>query len=156
MITCIFEGGEKGQKRHVTTDAILERNGKILLARRAAHLIEGNKWGLPGGFLDRDENLEEGLRREILEESGYRVTTVTLFLINSTPNRPKEDRQNVNLTFIAIPDKKIQDFDQEVARVEWLPFSFLPKEEEFSFDHFMIVSRYIEYRKKKFDLPVLI
>ena len=157
MITCTFEDGGRGYKRHVTLDAIIEQEEKLLLARRATHmLLEGNKWALPGGFLDRDENLEKGVCREVLEESGHNIENLQLFMINSNPDRPKEDRQNVNCTFIATPLDKIQEPDSEVSEIKWFPIASLPKEDEMAFDHHMILTKYIEYRKEKFKLPILI
>ncbi|MEK6858444.1 MAG: NUDIX hydrolase [Nanoarchaeota archaeon] len=50
--------------------AIIRRNGKILLTRRAPSLIEGGKWCLPGGHLDKGETAEAGVLREVREEIG--------------------------------------------------------------------------------------
>jgi ADP-ribose pyrophosphatase YjhB (NUDIX family) len=46
-----------------------ERNGKILLLKRAAGALTGG-WYLPGGAVDPGESVEEAARRELLEESG--------------------------------------------------------------------------------------
>ena len=70
MITCIFESGSRAALRHVVVHAVVERNGALLLVRRAPHLSEGGKWGLPGGFLDRGERLIDGVLRELSEETG--------------------------------------------------------------------------------------
>lgn len=47
--------------------------GKLLLVRRARDPGKG-KWGLPGGFVDRGESVEQALEREILEETQLVVT----------------------------------------------------------------------------------
>ena len=65
MITCTFENGRRASLRHVVVHAVVEKDGALLLVRRAPHLLEGDKWGLPGGFLDRDESLSEGILREL-------------------------------------------------------------------------------------------
>jgi hypothetical protein len=72
MITCEFEDGGKGKLRHVTVNALVIKDDKILLGKRGTlangkPLDEAGKWSLLGGFMGRDENLEEGLRREIME-----------------------------------------------------------------------------------------
>ena len=67
MITCIFEDGGRAGLRHVALHALVEREGALLMVKRAPHLGEGGKWGLPGGFLDRDETLAQGVLRELLE-----------------------------------------------------------------------------------------
>ena len=52
------------------TAAIIEKNGKILIAkRRAGDRFEG-KWEFPGGKLEPGEAPEECLRRELREELG--------------------------------------------------------------------------------------
>ena len=70
MINCRFENGRPASLRHVVVHAVVERDGALLLVKRAAHLSEGGKWGLPGGFLDRDERLVDGVLRELRGETG--------------------------------------------------------------------------------------
>lgn len=43
--------------------------GRVLLARRAVEPFLG-LWDAPGGFLEEGEHPEDGLRRELLEETG--------------------------------------------------------------------------------------
>ena len=43
--------------------------GELLLAKRAVEPAIG-KWGLPGGFVEIDEKLEEAALRELKEETG--------------------------------------------------------------------------------------
>jgi ADP-ribose pyrophosphatase YjhB (NUDIX family) len=156
MINCTFEDGGKGSLRHATLDCVLEKDNKILLIKRAAHLFEGGKWGLPGGYLDRDETMKVGAAREVVEETGYKVSNLEYFLINSNPARPREDRQNINFTFIGEIGEKIGEPDNETDDVQWYGVDALPKEENLAFDHHMILSKYLEYRKEKFQLPILI
>src|SRR5205823_747049 len=57
VIACTFEDGRRAALRHVVVHAVVEQHGTLLLVKRAGHLLEGGKWGLPGVFLDRDETL---------------------------------------------------------------------------------------------------
>lgn len=61
----------------VVTDA----DGRILLA----HWNEGRKsaWTMPGGGLESGEDPEHAVRREVREETGYRVTVDELLGIHS-------------------------------------------------------------------------
>ena len=55
------------------TAAILEKDGKILIARRKADDRQAGKWEFPGGTLESDETPQECLQREMQEEFGIRV-----------------------------------------------------------------------------------
>ncbi len=51
--------------------------GEILLVRRAKEPARG-KWSLPGGFIEAEETPEEGVLRELEEETGIRGKVVKL------------------------------------------------------------------------------
>ncbi len=106
MITCTFEKSYQARLHHVVVHAIVEKDNDILLVKRAGDILETGKWGLPAGFLDRDETASQGILRELKEETGWEGEVISLFRINSNPNRPKEDRQNVALDFLVKPIKK--------------------------------------------------
>ncbi|MFG0262346.1 MAG: NUDIX domain-containing protein [Novipirellula sp. JB048] len=57
--------------------------GQLLLVRRARDPERG-KWGLPGGFVDRRETVEQALAREVFEETQLSISA-PLFLM-SYPN----------------------------------------------------------------------
>jgi len=156
MITCIFENGGKASFRHVVLHAIVERDGQIILEKRTGKLLETGKWALPGGFLDRDETAAKGVLRELREETGWQGEVISLFRINTNPNRPKEDRQNVALEFLIKPIKLIGKPDHESSAIQWIPLDKLPPMEEIAFDHGKTISLYLEYRKHSFQLPLLV
>ncbi|RPJ03340.1 MAG: (deoxy)nucleoside triphosphate pyrophosphohydrolase [Candidatus Aminicenantes bacterium] len=52
------------------TAAVVERDGKVLVAKRKAELVAGGLWEFPGGKLEEGEEPERGLEREIMEEMG--------------------------------------------------------------------------------------
>jgi ADP-ribose pyrophosphatase YjhB (NUDIX family) len=156
MLTCIFEKGYKTSLRHVVLHAIVDRDDKLLLEKRAADLLEGGKWALPGGFLDRDETTAQGVLRELREETGWEGEIISLFRINTNPKRPKEDRQNVVFEFIIKPNRQVKETNNEVSKVEWIPIDKLLPFEEFAFDHGETIKLYLKYRKKPFPLPVIV
>lgn len=63
---------------------VVNKLGQLLFVRRARDPGKG-KWGLPGGFVDRGESVEDALRREIEEETGMRVTRAKYLM--SAPNQ---------------------------------------------------------------------
>jgi 8-oxo-dGTP diphosphatase len=52
----------------LVTAALIEKNGRVLLAKRKAGKHMGSKWEFPGGKVDLGETPEECLRRELFEE----------------------------------------------------------------------------------------
>lgn len=155
MISCTFENSNKTSLRHVVTHAIVEKRGNLLLIKRAAGLLEEGKWALPGGFLDRDETIAEGVLRELKEETGWEGEVISLFKINTNPKRPKEDRQNVAFGFIIKPTKQTGVSDHETEKVEWIPLSNLLPLERYAFDHGETIKLFLDYLKKPFSLPVI-
>lgn len=63
----------------IVTDA----GGRVLLMQRS----DTGGWGLPGGFMDPGESLEETARREVREEVGLELDELTLMNIFSGPEQ---------------------------------------------------------------------
>jgi len=56
--------------------AVIERNGKVLIARRRKGEAMEGFWEFPGGKIEKDETPEECLARELREELGIEVRVV--------------------------------------------------------------------------------
>ena len=52
------------------TAAVIEKDGKVLIAKRRAGDRHGGRWEFPGGKIDSGETPEACLRRELKEELG--------------------------------------------------------------------------------------
>lgn len=135
MIRCTFENDHQTSLRHVTVDALIFHNDKILLVRRAQGQLEGGKWALAGGFVERDEDLLQAVKREIKEETGYEVDRPVLLTIRHHPDRPHEDRQNISFVFICQAVEKTSQPDHETETQQWFKLTALPPAEEIAFDH---------------------
>lgn len=76
---------------------------EILLMRRS----DNGLWGLPGGYVELGESVADATRREVEEETGFRVEVGRLIGVYSDPSRQviaysEGDRvQAVNLCFEA-------------------------------------------------------
>jgi len=157
MITCYFPGKKKVSLRHITVNGLIVDKNKILLVKRNPKSFrEPNKWTIPGGYLGKDENMKQGLVREVLEESGYQTEVIELFRINDNPYRKgDEKKQNVTIIFLMKPVKKTSGFDQEITEVKWFDLNNLPDEKQTAFDHFKDFLLLKQYLKKPFKLPIL-
>jgi len=70
---------------------VIIEQGRCLLIRRGSEPLRG-EWSIPGGTLEIGESLQEGVARELLEETGVEVRVLDLievfdriFLENETP-----------------------------------------------------------------------
>ena len=61
----------------VGVGAVIFDEGRVLLVQRGHAPMQG-EWSLPGGALEVGETLEEGVRREVLEETGLIVEPVAM------------------------------------------------------------------------------
>ena len=57
----------------VVAAAIIEREGRYLIAQRHRESMHGGQWEFPGGKREAGETVEECLRREVREELGVEV-----------------------------------------------------------------------------------
>ena len=65
--------------------------GRVLLVQRGHAPLKG-EWSLPGGALELGETLEEGVRREVLEETGLIVEPVAVVEVLDRISRDAEGR----------------------------------------------------------------
>ena len=61
----------------VGVGGVIIENGRTLLIRRGSEPLLG-EWSIPGGMLELGESLEEGVARELLEETGLVVRVIEL------------------------------------------------------------------------------
>lgn len=156
MITCYFDDKTKVSLRHITVNGLVLDGNKILLVKRSSKSFrEPNKWTIPGGYLTRDENMKQGVVREILEESGYKTKLIKLFRINDNPiRRGDKEKQNVTIIFLMKPIKKVSGFDHEISEIKWFDLNKLPQSDEIAFDHEHDLELIKKYLKKPFELPL--
>lgn len=90
------------QSQKITACAFLHHQGKMLAVQRAAHKdFLPNKWELVGGHIEFGESLEEGLKREILEELNIEVEVAEPFF--AFTYLKDEETHTVEIVFLATP-----------------------------------------------------
>jgi len=126
----------------LTVDAVIEKNGKLLLVKRANPPFEG-AYALPGGFVEAGETVEEAVAREVKEETGLRTAVIGLFGVYSDPARDPRGH-TVSVVFrLAIRGGSLMGGD-DAAEAAFFPIQDLPP---LAFDHGQVVRDYLKQRK---------
>jgi ADP-ribose pyrophosphatase len=84
----------------------LTEDNKILMVRQYRHAAGIVSLEIPGGVIEDGENPEEGMRRELLEETGYRFTDIELI---STVYANPSTANNRTFCYLAKGGVKVQD-----------------------------------------------
>lgn len=127
----------------LTVDIILTRQfnskSEVLLIQRLNEPFKNN-WALPGGFVDKGEDLEPAAKRELLEETSISIKSLTQFKTYGKPGRdPRGD--TVSVVFYAKVDENvIAQAADDAKDVRWFPMDSLP---ELAFDHAEILGDFI-------------
>ena len=111
----------------VTAGAVVtDSRGRVLLLKH--RFRPGAAWGMPGGFLERGEQPDAALRRELREEIGLEVGQLKLFTVRSF-----KKLKQVEIVFMARAVGETDELSFEIQKVAWfLPGEFpegLPKDQ---------------------------
>ena len=99
----------------VSIGALIEKDGKVLCVRQVEE--RGGKWSIPAGHLKPGEMVVDGLKREIEEETGYKITPFGLL---GAYNRPKESGVRIAFVFAArIVSGEEKPRTGEIAEIRW-------------------------------------
>lgn len=64
----------------VGVGGVVIRGNSVLLIRRGSEPLKG-EWSIPGGMLELGESLQEGVQREVLEETGLNVNPLEVLTV---------------------------------------------------------------------------
>lgn len=99
-----------------TTAVVPDADGRVLLQRRE----DDGRWGLPGGWLDPGETPEQGILREVLEETGIVVEVERLVVVMPKLARlPSGPHSMVGLTYLCRATGGELRPDHESLEVAW-------------------------------------
>lgn len=118
----------------VTTDCVIfgkdNNDLKVLLIERGNEPYKGS-WAFPGGFLNMDETAEEGALRELKEETGLNIQSVSQIGAFSGVDRDPRGRV-ITIAFYTITDIAPVTGSDDAAKAQWFSLNALPP---LAFDH---------------------
>lgn len=116
--SCKFENPK------LTATAIIIKDQKLLVAKRVQEPFKGS-WDFFGGYLNKNETPEEGLKREINEELG--VDCMGTFIGSFTGTASHQDFEFPILSFVYLTELKgkIKLDTKENSELNWVPITEL-------------------------------
>ena len=141
----------------VATDIVIftirEEKLELLLIKRKNEPYQGD-WGLPGGFVNPDEDLDTCAKRELKEETG--VTGVYLEQLYTFGNPKRDPRERIiSVAYYALaPAERITTLRaaSDAADVAWFSLSKLPP---LAFDHRKIVDKALDRLVSKLEYSTI-
>src|SRR5258706_1908503 len=125
----------------VTVDAVvfayIEKELNVLLIKRACKPFL-NKWALPGGFMDDDENSDNAVARKLKEETNIDLSYLEqLYTFTDVKRDPRE--RIISVAYYALIDPTNFNLTTNIhaKEVNWLPLKEAIKL-PIAFDHFNI------------------
>jgi ADP-ribose pyrophosphatase YjhB (NUDIX family) len=109
-----------------------DERGRLLLGRRGNEPGRG-RWDLPGGFLEEGEHPLDGLRREVLEETGLEIEPTSFFGIWM---EPYDGRSVLCLTWLARAVGGVERAGDDLVELRWFVPEELPGPDELAFSSF--------------------
>jgi ADP-ribose pyrophosphatase YjhB (NUDIX family) len=107
--------------------------GQVLLVRRAIEPFKGD-WDIPGGFLEEGEDPLDGIRRELLEETGLEVEPLEFFgVFMDRYGGDSTALATLNLLWTARVVGGDPRPDDDVDELGWFGPDELPREDELAF-----------------------
>ena len=115
--------------RGATVAVIVNDRGEMLTGWRQNNPAKGTR-DLVGGFIDLDETAEEGMCREIREESGLEIAPGDLHYLFSQPNRYPYSGvvcRTIDLFFeVRVKGRPVAQASDDIGGLEWVPLKDFP------------------------------
>jgi bifunctional NMN adenylyltransferase/nudix hydrolase len=144
----------------VTTDAVVVQSGHVLLIERGRAPGKG-LLALPGGFLNPDERIEDGMIRELHEETKIKLQPQVLRgsiadrIVVDIPDRDPRGRVITHAFYIKLKDQqdlpKVKlsrdpnDEEDDADEAKWHTFAEVLKlRDSFYADHFHILAHFLK------------
>jgi ADP-ribose pyrophosphatase YjhB (NUDIX family) len=103
---------------------VFNARGEVLLLKHVYH--PKHPWGLPGGWLNRREDPEDGVRREILEEAGLPVAVERPLIVQQGTRRG-----HLDIAYLCRARGEVGTLSSEILDYAWYAPAELPPLSEF-------------------------
>lgn len=122
VLRTVLNRRQRASRPIVTVGALLQdASGNLLMIRTHKW---GNRWGIPGGKIERGESSMEALKREIREETQLEITDAEFVLVQDCIDSPEFIRPEhfILLNYIArVTDTRVV-LNDEAEAFQWLPY----------------------------------
>ncbi len=98
---------------------VTNESGEVLLLNHVFRPVSG--WGLPGGFLDAEEQPEAAICREIREETGLELSDVRLVHVRTL-------QRHIEIIFVAKGIGEAAVKSREITELGWFDLDNMPGE----------------------------
>lgn len=122
---------------------VFDEEDRVLLLKHVFH--PKTPWGLPGGWLGRDESPEQCALRELREETGLTAVIGPPIQTTYENNGPN----HIGISYLGWVNGGNLKLNNEILEAKWVEMDNLPK--MFSFTHHAIEKGYQLHQLLKFD-----
>jgi 8-oxo-dGTP pyrophosphatase MutT (NUDIX family) len=105
---------------------IVDADDRVLLIWRHRFIIDRWVWEIPGGYIEPGEDPEDAAIREVVEETGWRPSTVE-HVVTLQPMVGSADAENI--VYVArgeVKDTGLGGDINEAELVSWIPLAEIP------------------------------
>jgi 8-oxo-dGTP diphosphatase len=112
----------------VGVGGVVIQGNRVLLIRRGREPLKG-EWSIPGGMLELGESLKDGVRREVLEETGLKVRPLEVLTVFDRIEKNGERIQYhyVIVDYVCCPTGGLLKSGSDVLDARWVERQELPR-----------------------------
>ena len=130
-------------------DVIIQQDFEVLFAKRKKEPFKGYL-GLPGGFVNMRETVEEAARREVKEETSLDIELTDILGVYSDPQRDPRGHIMSTVFVGRVPSnenaKNKAIAQDDASQLEWIDLQTVGNK-NLAFDHKIILSNYKKWKE---------
>ena len=130
-------------------DVIIQQDSEVLFAKRKKDPFK-DYLGLPGGFVNIGETIEEAARREVKEETSLDIELTDILGIYSDPQRDPRGHIMSTVFVGRVPSnenaKNKAIAQDDASQLEWIDLQTVDNK-SLAFDHKIILSNYKKWKE---------